>query len=69
MLEHLRRRATQYPPPTPMRPPGYGGVEPSPSLALLDDAHGIAVVAPPQICHHGAGNAAHRGFRRPVRGP
>jgi hypothetical protein len=56
MPEHLRRRATQYPPVTPMRPPGYGGVGPSPSLALLDDAHGIAVVAPPRICARGARN-------------
>jgi len=62
MLEHLRRRATQYPPPTPMRPAGYGGVGPSPSLALLDDAPGIAVVAPPRLCSHGASNAAHWGF-------
>jgi len=57
MLEHLRRRATRYPPVTPMRPPGYGGVGASLSLALLDDAHGIAVVAPPKISPHGAGNA------------
>jgi len=61
MLEHLRRRATRYPPVTPMRPPGYGGVGPSLSLALLDDAHGIAVVAPPKICAHGARNETHWG--------
>jgi len=40
-----------------MRPPGYGGVEPSLSLALLDDAPGIAVVAPPKICRRGVHNA------------
>jgi len=62
MPEHLRRRATQYPPATPMRPPGYGGVGASPSLPLLDDAQGIAVVAPPRICPLGAGNAARWGF-------
>ena len=68
MPEHLRRRATQYPPATPMRPSGYGGrpacggCPPSPSLALLDDAPGIAVVAPPKICAHGARNAAYWGF-------
>jgi hypothetical protein len=62
MLEHLRRRATQYPLVTPMRPAGYGGVGESPSLALLDDAHGIAVVAPPRISPHGARNAARLGL-------
>jgi len=62
MLEHLRRRVTQYPPPTPMRPAGYGGVGASLSLALLDDAHGIGVVAPPKICSHGARNATRWGF-------
>jgi hypothetical protein len=61
MLEHLRRRATQYPPITPIRPSGYGGVGASLALSLLADAHGIAVVAPPKICPHGARNAAHRG--------
>jgi len=30
-------------------------------LALLDDAHGIAVVAPPKICAHGARNETHWG--------
>ena len=59
MPEHLRRRATLYPPATPMRPPGYGGVGPSPSLAVLNDAQGIAVVAPPRIYPHGARNATH----------
>ena len=61
MPEHLRRRATQYAPATPMRPAGYGGVGPSLSLALLDDAPGIAVVAPPMTCPRGARNAAHWG--------
>jgi hypothetical protein len=59
MPEHLRRRATRYPPAIPMRPAGYGGAGPSPSLALLDDAPGIAVVAPPKILPHGARNATH----------
>ena len=62
MPEHLRRRATQYPPATPMRPAGYGGVGHSLSLALLDDAPGIAVVAPPKICSHGARNATRWGL-------
>ena len=62
MPEHLRQRATPYPLLTSTHPPGYGGVEPSPSLALLDDARSIAVVAPPRICPHGAGNAAHWGL-------
>jgi len=59
MLEHPRRRATQYTSATPTRPAGYGGAGPSPSLALLDDAHGIAIVAPPGICPRGARNATH----------
>lgn len=57
MLEHLRRRATPYAPPTPMRPPGCGGVGPSLSLALLDEAPDIAVIAPSKSCPHGASNA------------
>ena len=61
MLEHLRRRVTQYRPATPMRPAGYGGVGASAALALLPDAHGIAIVALPNICPHGARNAAARG--------
>ena len=61
MLEHLRRRVTPYPPATPARPSGYGGVGPSPSLAFLYDVRGIAVVAPPGICLHGARNATRRG--------
>ena len=62
MPEHLRRRATRYTPPTPMRPAGCGDVGPFLSLALLDDALGIAVVAPPKICSHGARNATHWAF-------
>ncbi len=62
MQEHLRRRATQYPPVTPMRPSGYGGAGASLVLALLADAQGIAVVAPPKICPRGARNAAHWGY-------
>ncbi len=58
MREHLRRRVTQYRPATPMRPAGYGGVGTSAALALLPDAHGIAFVALPSICPHGARNAA-----------
>ncbi len=50
MREHLRRRVTQYRPATPMRPAGYGGVGASAALSLLPDAHGIAFVAPPNIC-------------------
>ncbi len=61
MLAHLRRRVTRYRPATPMRPAGYGGVGSSAALALLPDAHGIAFVAPPSICSHGARNAAARG--------
>ncbi len=61
MLEHLRRRVTQYRPATPMRPAGYGGVGASAALALLPDAHGIAFVALPSICLHGARNATAQG--------
>ena len=67
MLEHLRRRVTQYRPAIPMRPTGYGGVGASAALALLPDAHGIAFVALPSICpghprqRVGARNAAARG--------
>ena len=50
MLEHLRRQVTQDRPATPMRPAGYGGVGASAALALLSDAHGIALVALPGIC-------------------
>jgi hypothetical protein len=50
MLEHLRRRVTQYRPATPTRPAGYGAVGASAALALLPDAHGIAFVALPSIC-------------------
>jgi len=71
MLKHHRRRATQYRPTTPMRPtiaapaamvPGHGGVGASAALALLPDARGIAFVAPPCFCPHGARNAAARGL-------
>jgi len=62
MQEHLRRRVTRYRPATPMRPAGYGGVGPSAALALLPDAHGIAFVALPSICPHGARNATAQGF-------
>jgi len=62
MREHLRRRVTQYRPATPMRPVGYGGVGASAALSLLLDAHGIAFVALPGICTHGARNAAAQGF-------
>ena len=68
MLEHLRRQVTQDRPATPMRPAGYGGVGASAALALLPDAHGIAIVAPPCICpghprqRVGARNAAAQGF-------
>jgi hypothetical protein len=61
MREHLRRRVTQYRPATPMRPVGYGGVGASAALSLLPDAHGIAFVAPPNICPHGARNATVQG--------
>ncbi len=76
MLEHLRRRVTQYRPATPMRPDHrgaaamvtrYGGVGASAALALLPDAHGIAFVALPSICtghprqRVGARNAAAQG--------
>ena len=50
MREHLQRRVTRYRPATPMRPAGYGGVGASAALALLPDAHGIALVALPCIC-------------------
>ena len=39
---HHRRRETQYESATPLRPKGYGGVGPSPALALLPDTHSIA---------------------------
>ena len=39
----------------------YGGVGASAALALLPDAHGIAFVALPNICPHGARNAAVQG--------
>jgi hypothetical protein len=42
---------------TPMRPSGSGGAGASASLALLDDGHRIACVAPPCICPRGARNA------------
>ncbi len=75
MREHLRRRVTQYRPATPMRPVGYGGVGASAAWfacgsmsralaldeTLLPDAHGIAFVAPPNICPHGARNATVQG--------
>jgi len=75
MLKHLRRQVTQYRPATPMRPAGYGGVGASAALfacgsmsralaldgALLSDAHGIAFVALPGICPHGARNAIAQG--------
>jgi hypothetical protein len=70
MLEHVRRRVTQYRPATPMRPDHrgaaaivtrYGGVGASAALALLPDARGIAFVAPPNICPHGARNATVQG--------
>ena len=44
-----------------MRPAGYGGVGASAALALLSDAHGIALVALPGICPHGARNAIAKG--------
>jgi len=62
MRKHLRRRVTQYRPATPVRPLGYGGVGTSAALALLPDTQGIAVVALPGICPHGARNAAAQGF-------
>jgi hypothetical protein len=58
MREHLRRRVTQHRPAPRMRPTGYGGVGASAALSLLPDAHGIAFVALPGICTHGARNAA-----------
>ena len=61
MLEHLRRQVKQDRPATPMRPAGYGGVGASAALALLSDAHGIALVALPGICPHGARNAIAKG--------
>jgi len=68
MLEHLRRRVTQYRPARPMRPAGYGAVGASAALAFLPDAHGIAFVAPPSIYpghprqRVGARNPAAQGF-------
>ena len=68
MREHLRRRVTQYRPAPPMRPAGYGAVGASAALALLPDAHGIALVALPGICTGhprqwvGTRNAAAQGF-------
>ncbi len=68
MREHLRRRATQYRPATPMRPAGYGSVGASAALSLLPDAHGIGFVALPGVCtghprqRVDARNAAAQGF-------
>jgi len=87
MLKHLRRRVTQHRPATPMRPDHrgvaamvtrYGGVGASAALALLPDGNkravlvdGIAFVALPSICPHGARNAVAQGssatyHRRPT---
>jgi hypothetical protein len=61
MRGYRLRRVTPYSATIPMRPAGYGGVGASPSLPLLPDAHGIAFVAPPWICPHGARNATRQG--------
>lgn len=62
MPEHLRRRVTRYRPATPICPAGYGAVEAVAALSLLPDAQGIAFVALPGICTHGARNAAAQGL-------
>jgi hypothetical protein len=49
---------TKYEPATPLRPLGYDGAEPSPSLALLDVARCYAFGAPPRILLRGARNTA-----------
>ncbi len=62
MRGYRRRRVTPYSATIPMRPTGYSGMGASPALPLLPDAHGIAFVAPPWICPHGARNATRQGF-------
>jgi hypothetical protein len=61
MREYRRRRVTPYSATIPMRPMGYSGVGASPAFSLLPDTHGIALVAPPWICPHGARNATRQG--------
>jgi len=61
MREYRRRRVTPYSATIPMRPMGYGGVGASPVFSLLPDTRGIAFVAPPWICPHGARNATCQG--------
>jgi hypothetical protein len=74
MREYRRRRVTLYSATIPMRPDKrlracyrYGGVGPSPALALLPDTHGIASsrrlgsVGAPAAGGSGARNATRQG--------
>ncbi len=68
MREYRRRRVTPYSATIPMRPDKrlracyrYGGVGPSPALALLPDTHGIASSRRLGSVTHGARNATRQG--------
>ena len=63
MRVHRGRRATQHAPAIPRRPAGSGGVGPSATLPLLDDAPASDGVAAPRIRPHGVENAAHPNTR------